>query len=57
MGDLLWILAFSAFSAVWFVVSGFLAYAWSDGKEPTRGRFHGLFLALYFLLVYVLFMR
>ena len=56
MSDLLWILLFAAFSAVWLIASGFLAYAWSDGNERTQGRFYALFLALYSVLVYVLFM-
>lgn len=55
MFDLIWIAVFTAFSAAWFVASGFLSYAWSNGDERTRTRFHGLMLALYFVAAYLLF--
>ena len=56
MWSLFWAFIFTAFSAAWFVTSGYLSYAWSDGDDRARGRFQGLFLVLYFIIIYAVFM-
>jgi hypothetical protein len=56
MINLGWILLYTAFSAAWFVASGFLSYAWSNGDERRRARFMAVSLALYFAITYLVFM-